>query len=73
MSGVKIYRVTGRIDKPFLFEPIIFRKEIAAAKEAHAVEKIYAEMGSRHRAKRHQITIIEIEEVNKSSEEGRQA
>jgi ribosomal protein L20A (L18A) len=70
MSGVKIFRITGRIDKPLLFEPITFRKEIAAAKEAHALEKIYAEMGSRHRAKRHQITIIEVEEVE---EEGAQA
>jgi ribosomal protein L20A (L18A) len=63
MSGAKIYRITGRIDKPRLFEPIRFSKEIAAAKEAHAVEKIYAEMGSRHRAKRHQIRILEVEEV----------
>jgi ribosomal protein L20A (L18A) len=70
MSGVRIFRITGRIDKPLLFEPITFRKEIAAAKEAHALEKIYAEMGSRHRAKRHQITIIEVEEVE---EEGAQA
>ena len=69
MSGVRIFRITGRIDKPLLFEPITFRKEIAAAKEAHALEKIYAEMGSRHRAKRHQITIIEVEEVE---EEGAQ-
>jgi len=70
MSGVRTFRITGRIDKPLLFEPITFRKEIAAAKEAHALEKIYAEMGSRHRAKRHQITIIEVEEVE---EEGAQA
>lgn len=63
MSGVRTFRITGRIDKPRLFEPITFRKEIAAAKEAHALEKIYAEMGSRHRAKRHQITIIEVEEM----------
>ena len=70
MSGVRTFRITGRIDKPRLFEPITFRKEIAAAKEAHALEKIYAEMGSRHRAKRHQITIIEVEEVE---EEGARA
>jgi ribosomal protein L20A (L18A) len=65
VSEVRIYRITGRIDKPLLFEPISFRKEIAAVKEAHAVEKIYAEMGSRHRAKRHQIKILEIEEVER--------
>jgi large subunit ribosomal protein LX len=63
MSGAKIFRVSGRIDKPGLYEPITFNKEIAAAKEAHALEKIYAEMGSRHRAKRFQIKINSVEEV----------
>jgi len=63
MSGTKIFRVSGRIDKPGLYEPITFNKEIAAAKEAHALEKIYAEMGSRHRAKRFQIKINSVEEV----------
>ena len=63
MSEAKIFRVSGRIDKPRLYEPITFNKEIAAVKEAHALEKIYAEMGSRHRAKRFQIKIISVEEV----------
>lgn len=70
MSEVKIYRITGRIDKPRLFEPIKFRKDIAAAKEVHAVERIYAEMGSRHRAKRHQIKILKVEEFEEGAEEG---
>ncbi len=70
MSEVKIYRITGRIDKPLLFEPIKFRKDIAAAKEVHAVERIYAEMGSRHRAKRHQIKILKVEEFEEGAEEG---
>ncbi len=63
MSETKIFRVSGRIDKPGLYEPFTFNKEIAAAKEAHALEKIYTEMGSRHRAKRFQIKISSIEEV----------
>jgi ribosomal protein L20A (L18A) len=63
MSEVKIFRVTGRIDKAHLFEPITFRKDVAAAMRNHAVEKIYAEMGSRHRAKRNQIEILEVEVV----------
>ena len=63
MSEAKVYRVSGRIDKPGLYEPITFKKEIAAVKEAHALEKIYAEMGSRHRAKRFQIKINSVEEV----------
>jgi large subunit ribosomal protein LX len=73
MSDVKVYRVHGRIDKPQLFDPITFKKDIAAAKEAHAVEKIYAEMGSRHRAKRNQIKILKVEEVEESTEEGSQS
>jgi len=64
MSDVRVYRVSGRIDKN------TFSKEIAAAKEAHALEKIYAEMGSRHRAKRNQITILGIEEVPTEEKEG---
>ncbi|MCW3990422.1 MAG: 50S ribosomal protein L18Ae [Candidatus Bathyarchaeota archaeon] len=63
MSETKVFRVSGRIDKPGLYEPFTFNKEIAAAKEAHALEKIYAEMGSRHRAKRFQVKIDSIEEV----------
>jgi len=35
-----------------------------AAKPEHAVEKIYAELGSRHRVKRFQIRIDGVEEVS---------
>jgi large subunit ribosomal protein LX len=73
MSDVKIYRIHGRIDKARLFEPFTFKKEIAAAKEDHAVEKIYADMGSRHRAKRHEIKILKVEEVEESEKEGSQS
>jgi len=73
LSEIKIFRVTGEIRKPQQFEPMRFRKEIAAAKREHAVERIYAEMGSRHRAKRHQIRILKVEELEggeASREEG---
>ena len=63
MSETKVFRVSGRIDKPGLYEPIAFNKEITAAKEAHALETVYAELGSRHRAKRFQIKINSVEEV----------
>lgn len=63
MSETKVFRVSGRIDKPGLYEPFTFSKEVSAAKAAHALEKIYAEMGSRHRAKRFQIKINSVEEV----------
>jgi len=66
MSQLKIYRITGQIDKPFLFEPFIFKKEISAVKEAHALEKIYSQMGSCHRAKRNQIKIQKVEVVEEN-------
>ena len=66
MSESKIYRITGQIDKPFLFEPIIFKKDISAVKESHALEKIYSQMGSSHRAKRHQIKIHKVEVLEES-------
>jgi len=65
MSEVKIFRVTGEIRKPQQFEPMRFSKEIAAAKREHAVERIYAEMGSRHRAKRNQVVILKVDEIEK--------
>ncbi|MDP6458581.1 MAG: 50S ribosomal protein L18Ae [Candidatus Bathyarchaeota archaeon] len=63
MSETKIFRVSGRIDKPGVYEPFTFNTKVSAAKAAHALEKIYAEMGSRHRAKRFQIKINSIKEV----------
>jgi large subunit ribosomal protein LX len=63
MSENKIYKITGEIMKKHFFEPMTFSKEIAATKESHALEKVYAEMGSRHRAKRFQIKIESIKEL----------
>jgi ribosomal protein L20A (L18A) len=59
---VKYYRVKGEIMKKKFFEPLTFNKLVAGSKEEHAVEHILKEMGSRHRAKRHQITIQSVEE-----------
>jgi ribosomal protein L20A (L18A) len=57
--------ITGEIHKPQQFEPMRFKKEIAAEKKEHAVEQIYSLMGSHHRAKRHQIRILKVEELEK--------
>ncbi|MGQ9530181.1 MAG: 50S ribosomal protein L18Ae [Candidatus Bathycorpusculaceae bacterium] len=61
MSKVKVFRVMGEIRKPNLKTP--FRKEVIAVKPEHAVEKVYAELGSRHRTKRFQIKIMNVEEI----------
>ena len=61
MSEVKVFRVTGEIAKPNL--RTTFKKEVRALKPENAKEKIYMELGSKHRAKRFQIKIFKIEEV----------
>lgn len=58
---MKVFRVIGEIRKPNLKTP--FRKEVVAVKPEHAVEKIYAELGSKHRVKRFHIKIVKVEEV----------
>jgi large subunit ribosomal protein LX len=58
---MKVFRVTGEICKPNLATP--FAKEVLASKSEHAVEKIYAEIGSRHRVRRYHIKILNSVEV----------
>jgi large subunit ribosomal protein LX len=60
--NVKQFRIKGEINKEKFFEPLTFNKVISASKKEQALEKVYSEMGSRHRAKRFQITIHSIEE-----------
>lgn len=59
---MKVFRVTGEINKPNLKTP--FAKEVVVDKAEHAVEKVYAEIGSKHRVKRHHIKILNVEEVS---------
>jgi len=61
MSEVKVFRVTGEIVKPNF--QTAFRKEIRALKPEDAIEKIYKDLGSKHRAKRFQIKIREVKEI----------
>lgn len=58
---MKVFRVTGEINKPNL--KTSFAKEVVVGKPEHAVEKVYAEIGSQHRVKRFQIKILNVEEV----------
>jgi len=58
---MKVFRVTGEIRKPNL--KTSFRKELVADKAEHAVERVYAELGSKHRVKRVHIKIAKVEEV----------
>ena len=58
---MKVFRVIGEIRKPNL--NTTFKKDVVADRSDHAVEKIYAEIGSRHRAKRFHISITSVEEI----------
>ncbi|MGB9740164.1 MAG: 50S ribosomal protein L18Ae [Candidatus Bathyarchaeia archaeon] len=58
---LKIFRIKGEIRKPNMETP--FKKEVAAIKPEHAIEKVYAELGSKHRVKRFQIKILSVEEI----------
>jgi len=59
---MKVFRVIGEIRKPNL--ETSFKKEVIAIKPEHAVEKVYAELGSKHRVKRFHIEITRVEEVS---------
>lgn len=62
MGEVKVFRVTGKIVKPSF--QTSFQKEVRALKPEDAIERIYKEIGSKHRAKRFQIKINKVEEIS---------
>lgn len=66
MVQSKIFKISGQIKKPRMTFP--FTKEVTATKTEDALEKIYAEFGSRHKAKRFQIKIVKVEEVKPKNE-----
>jgi len=61
MSEIKIFRVTGKIIKPNW--QTNFQKEIRALKQEEAVDRVYKEIGSKHKAKRFQIKILKVDEI----------
>jgi large subunit ribosomal protein LX len=61
MSEVKVFRVSGEIRKPNFKTP--FNREVRALKPEEAIEKVYMELGSKHRAKRFHIKIEKVEEI----------
>lgn len=59
---MKVFRVIGKITKPNYKTD--FQKEVRAVKPEDAVETVYKDIGSKHRAKRFQIKIIEVKEIS---------
>ena len=67
MSQVKLYRITGELRKSG--DNLPFKKEIKALKKEDAVQHLYSDMGSRHKARKFEITISSVEEVSESGVE----
>lgn len=59
MSEVKKFRISGTVKKGQTKIP--FSVEMNALKEEHALQRVYAEMGSRHRARKFEIKILKIQ------------
>ena len=66
MSEVKLYRITGDLRKRG--DRLHFKKEIRALKKEDALASLYADMGSRHKARRFEIAIKTVEEVTMPGE-----
>ncbi|RLF24308.1 MAG: 50S ribosomal protein LX [Thermoprotei archaeon] len=62
MSEVRNFRVEGRMRIGDSWQK--FAIEIRAIKPEHAIEKVYSELGSRHKLKRHHIKIERVVEVS---------
>ena len=67
MSQVKVFQIKGDLRKRG--ENLPFHKEIRAVKKEDAIQHLYAEMGSKHKARRFEIRINSIEEISAGSEE----
>ncbi|MGA2783883.1 MAG: 50S ribosomal protein L18Ae [Candidatus Bathyarchaeia archaeon] len=62
MSEVKNFKIAGEIRKGKGCIP--FNVQISALKQEHAMQRLYADMGSRHRARRFEIMVESVQEVN---------
>ena len=67
MAEVKTFRITGEVKKPRTTIP--FTLELRATKEQDAIDRVYTDMGSRHKARRLEIKLEKIEELKTSETE----
>lgn len=58
---MKVFKVTGKIYKPNLKTEFV--RQLIADKPEHAEERVYAEIGSRHRVKRCHMKVTKVEEI----------
>jgi len=62
LSEVRLFKIKGDLRKHG--ENLPFHQEIKAVKKEDAIQRLYAEMGSRHKARRFDIRINSVEEVS---------
>lgn len=65
IGGMKTFRVKGKW-RTQAGEEQVFTRELQALAKEHALERVYSEIGSRHRVKRNLIHILEITEVGEA-------
>jgi ribosomal protein L20A (L18A) len=61
LTEVKTFRITGEVKKPRTTIP--FAVEVRATKDRDAIDGLYADLGSRHKARRAEIKLKKVEEV----------
>jgi large subunit ribosomal protein LX len=71
VTEVRTFRITGEVKKPRTTIP--FSIEMRATKEQEAIEKIYTDMGSRHKARRLEIKLKKIEELKTGETETKES
>lgn len=57
----KVFRITGKFRMGENMQP--FTKEYQAISKENVIEKIYADIGSKHKVKRGKIKIKEVKEI----------
>uniref|UniRef100_A0A7C2V8T4 Large ribosomal subunit protein eL20 n=1 Tax=Ignisphaera aggregans TaxID=334771 RepID=A0A7C2V8T4_9CREN len=64
-KDIKVFRITGfmLIGHDSFPQWVKFTKEIRALKLEHALEKLYSELGSKHKVRRANIKIVDVAEV----------
>jgi large subunit ribosomal protein LX len=67
LAEVKVFRITGEVKKPR--NSIPFDVKIRATKERDAIERMYTDLGSRHKARRLEIKFKKIEELKATGTE----
>ena len=71
MGEVKTFKITGEVKKERTTIP--FSVELRAMKQEDAIDRVYTDMGSRHKARRIEIKLKKIEELRASEMETKQS